>query len=167
MSVLRFLKYICLFALLFIQSDAQAERPKIDKILIYKSKCLMYLMSQGKMVKSYPIAHGRNRKGTKVKEGDHRTPEGIYNVSAKNPKSRFHKALQISYPRPEDVQQARQQGVNPGGDIMIHGFPRRYSRHGRSLLSRMWTRGCIAVPNVDMDEIWKMVDVGVEIDIRP
>ena len=47
--------------------------------------------------------------------------DGIWWIQ--NGRSRFHLALHISYPNAEDRERARQRGVSPGRDIMIHGFP--------------------------------------------
>ena len=62
---------------------------------------------------------------------------------------------------------AREQGVKPGGAIMIHG-----QKNGLGWLSFIcgffnWTDGCITVSNKEMDEIWKSVDVGTPIQILP
>ena len=62
-------------------------------------------------------------KGTKPREGDGRTPEGTYFIDRKNPASQFYLSLGISYPNSEDRRLADERGVDPGGDIFIHGQP--------------------------------------------
>ncbi len=37
----------------------------------------------------------------------------------------------------------------------------------KHLMNDKWTAGCIAVDNKEMEEIWKFVDVGTPIEIRP
>lgn len=45
--------------------------------------------------------------GHKQREGDGRTPEGIYKIDFKHPGSRFHLALRVSYPSAADSDGAR------------------------------------------------------------
>jgi murein L,D-transpeptidase YafK len=109
----------------------------------------------------------RRRAGYKQREGDGRTPEGRYAIDFKNPRSRFHLALRISYPDASDRDSARRRGVPPGGDIMIHGLPNGLGWLGKYHLWRDWTDGCIAVTNGQIEEIWASVDVGTPVEIRP
>lgn len=71
---------------------------KADRIVVLKTERKMILYRQGKELKSYKIALGPNSVGAKTRRGDHRTPEGIYCIDAKNAKSRYHLALHVSYP---------------------------------------------------------------------
>jgi murein L,D-transpeptidase YafK len=143
---------------------ASADRIKADKILVSKRCKYMFLMKDGKVIKRYHVVLGRDRIGHKQKEGDHRTPEGVYNISEKNSQSKFYKALRVSYPNTEDAERAAEEGVSPGGDIMIHGIEGRYAHLGNPYI---YTRGCIAVANNEMDEVWSLVDRGTTIEIRP
>ena len=56
-------------------------------------------------------------------------------------------------------------GRSPGGDIFIHGQPEGVE--GRARLPGDWTDGCIAVTNANMDEIWRVVPLGTEVEIVP
>jgi murein L,D-transpeptidase YafK len=105
---------------------------------------------------------GRNPVGHKVMQGDGRTPEGDYIVDRRNPRSAFHLSLGINYPRPEDVEVARMLGVNPGGDIFIHGRGpnHRWARGD-------WTEGCIAVRDREIEVIYAMVRDGTPVTILP
>ena len=100
-------------------------------------------------------------------QGDGRTPEGSYRLDWRNPDSRYHRSIHISYPAPEDRARARRLGVSPGGDIMIHGLPNGRGWIGAAHAGYDWTDGCIAVTNAEMDEIWALVDNGTPIEIRP
>ena len=62
---------------------------------------------------------------------------------------------------------ARQRGVSPGGDIMIHGLPNGLGWLGSFHLRRDWTDGCIAVTNAEIEEIWARTDVGTAVEIKP
>jgi len=88
-------------------------------------------------------------------------------IDFKNPKSRFHLALRISYPNMEDRKRAERNGTSPGGDIMVHGLPNGLGWLGVWHLRWDWTDGCIAVTDAQIEEIWALVDVGTRIDIRP
>lgn len=138
-----------------------------DRIVILKSKRTLILYSDGKELKSYKVALGGQPIGPKSRQGDHRTPEGIYRIDSKNAHSRFHKALHISYPNQQDRRRAQKLGVNPGGDIMIHGLPDAYAYLGALHRQHDWTEGCIAVTNSEIEEIWTLVQIGTEIEIRP
>ncbi|HWR16644.1 MAG TPA: L,D-transpeptidase family protein [Terriglobales bacterium] len=153
-----------LIAILFAtQSPAQTA----DRILIKKSERRMFLYSAGKVIKTYRIALGGSPIGKKTRQGDHRTPEGIYKIDSKNSRSRFHLALHVSYPNAADREHARKLRVSPGGDIMIHGLPDAYAYLGALHRQRDWTDGCIAVTNAEIEEIWKLVPVGTEVGILP
>ena len=81
----------------------------------------MHLRSGETVVKTYRISLGKNPMGAKVKSGDNKTPEGEYTIVLHNPKSKFHLSLRISYPSAEQINTAKVDNYEPGGDIMIHG----------------------------------------------
>ena len=135
--------------------------PEVTQIQVYKSSRKMYLFHHDKVLKSYDIALGFEPEGHKQFEGDGKTPEGQYFISHKNPDSRFHLSLGISYPNEADIAFAESQGKDPGGEIFIHGGPRdRVSR-------RDWTWGCIALTDKEMERVYSMVKPGTPIIILP
>ena len=136
--------------------------PRITQIQVFKRKRKMFLFSGEDVVAKYKIALGGNPVGKKHFEGDGKTPEGLYYISAHNPKSAYHLSLRVSYPNAEDVAYAEAHGRKPGGDIMIHGQGRRY-RGTRG----DWTAGCIAVKDAEIEEIFAMVPNGTPIFIFP
>jgi murein L,D-transpeptidase YafK len=127
----------------------------------------MILMNNGEILKSYRVALGRQPAGRKIRNGDFRTPEGKYILDYRNSKSRFYRSIHISYPNSDDLADAKKRGVNPGNGIMIHGLPRGFEDLGDVHMKLNWTKGCIAVSNEEMDEIWAMVHDGTPIEIRP
>ena len=127
----------------------------------------MTLYSRGTPVRRYRIALGGSPEGNKVRLGDRRTPEGLYHIDWRNPNSRFHLSLHISYPGPADLARADSAGVSPGGSIMIHGLPHGYEDVGASHVEVDWTDGCVAVTNEEVEEIWQAVPLGVPIQIKP
>jgi murein L,D-transpeptidase YafK len=118
-------------------------------------------------VRVYDVALGEEPVGPKEREGDGRTPEGLYVIDGRNPQSRYHRSLRISYPGPEDAARAAKLGVSPGGDIMIHGLQNGLGWIGALHRTHDWTRGCIAVTNDEIEEIWDLVPDGTPIEIRP
>lgn len=155
-------------ALLLAAVFCSAATPlQADRIVVYKARRTMELYHAGKLIKSYKIALGPNSVGPKTRQGDHRTPEGVYRIDSRNAHSRFHLSLHVSYPDAKDRERARRLGVNPGGDIMIHGLPDQYAFLGSLQSKYDWTDGCIAVSNAEIEEIWKLVPVGTEIEIKP
>jgi murein L,D-transpeptidase YafK len=146
-----------------LKTDAE----RADLIRIEKAARTMTLLRGDAVLKTYKVALGGNPVGDKVQEGDRRTPEGRYRITYKNTQSRYHLSLRISYPDATDIAEAARLGVPPGGDIMIHGLPNGFGAAGKNHLLRDWTDGCVAVTNDEIEEIWQIVDLGTEVDIRP
>jgi murein L,D-transpeptidase YafK len=140
---------------------------KADYVVVSKKERSLTLMSQGRIVKTYKVALGSVPVGPKSKQGDHMTPEGKYILDRRNPQSRFYRSIHISYPNEQDREHARQLGIAPGGDIFVHGLPNGFGWLGASHRLKDWTDGCIAVTNVEMDEIWQSVPDGTPIEIKP
>ena len=136
-------------------------------IVVEKHTRRMTVFREQTPIKTYTVSLGRDPIGPKRQEGDGRTPEGRYKIDFKNQRSRFHLSLRISYPEAADRAQARQHGVSPGSDIMIHGLPNGIGWLQAWHLRQDWTDGCIAVTNKEIEEIWAMVDVGTVVEIRP
>jgi murein L,D-transpeptidase YafK len=146
---------------------AQDARVGVDRVVVYKHDRKLVLISRGTEVKSYKVALGGEPVGPKTRQGDHRTPEGLYVLDSRNPNSHFYKAFHVSYPSSKDIETARKLGVTPGGDIMLHGLPKDYAWVGKSQALHDWTDGCIAVSNEEMDELWNLIRVGTPIEIKP
>ncbi|WP_296927181.1 L,D-transpeptidase family protein [Thiohalocapsa sp.] len=140
-----------------------------DKIVVKKSQHRLYLMRDGKPFRTYRISLGINPVGHKQRRGDNRTPEGLYTIDWRTPRSKFYKALHISYPNFDDRTRAWRSGVDPGGAIMIHGepMPARFAGLRDAVRDEDWTQGCIAVSNLAVDEIWRFTTDGTPIEILP
>lgn len=135
--------------------------PEVTRVQVFKEARMMRLLNNTTILKTYNFELGFDPIGHKLVEGDGRTPEGAYLINRRNPKSRFHLSLGISYPDTDDVAYARSVGKSPGGDIFIHGTPTGYFGQDD------WTWGCIAVTNEEMEEIYAMVNIGTIIYIHP
>jgi len=89
-----------------------------------------------------------------------------FSIAATNT-ANYYRSLHISYPTAEDRARAAKAGVEPGGDIMVHGLPNGLGWIGSKHRIRDWTDGCIAVTDEEMDEIWRAVPDGTVIEINP
>jgi murein L,D-transpeptidase YafK len=136
-------------------------------VLVEKREHSLTLLDHGKVLKKYRVAFGGDPIGAKARQGDHKTPEGMYQLDRRNAHSRFYRSIHISYPNAQDRARAHEAGVAAGGDVMIHGLPNGYGWLGSGHRARDWTDGCIAVTNAEMDEIWNAVPDGTPIEIRP
>ena len=139
----------------------------IDKILVLKSARRLQLISDGKPIKTYRISLGKQPKGPKMREGDKRTPEGLYWVDWRKKSDKFNLAMHINYPNISDAATARREGVNPGSMIMIHGTPDSEENPEELFHTLDWTDGCIAMKNYEMREVWNLVKDGTMVEIRP
>jgi murein L,D-transpeptidase YafK len=145
-----------------------AAKPRhADRVVVLKKERTLQLLSQGKVMKTYKVALGGDPVGAKTRQGDHKTPEGLYVLDSRNAHSQFYKSIHISYPSARDRAAARQAGVSPGGDVFVHGLPKGYGWVGASHRVKDWTDGCIAVTDQEIDEIWLAVADGTPIEIRP
>ncbi|SLN24855.1 L,D-transpeptidase catalytic domain [Pseudoruegeria aquimaris] len=136
--------------------------PEVTRVVVYKGRRKMYLLHHDQVLKAYDIDLGFAPEGHKQFEGDGRTPEGDYTIDRRNPNSKFHLSVGISYPNARDVEVARALGKSPGGDIFIHGQPNAFKPKGRD-----WTWGCISVKNHEIEDIYAMVNDGTVISIYP
>ena len=143
------------------------QKGTVDRILIEKKERRLMLIAKGEVLKTYKIALGGNPIGPKERQGDNKTPEGTYFIDSRNKDSRHHLSLHISYPNERDKKRAKELGVSPGGDIMIHGIKSGFSWVGESHTEVDWTKGCIAVTDEEIEEIEKVAPNGTIVEIRP
>lgn len=136
--------------------------PKITRVEVYKAKRELLLLSYGFPIRRYSVDLGGNPVGHKQQEGDERTPEGQYHITHLNPKSAYTLSLGLNYPNAQDLVRARSAGVDPGGEIFIHGMP-----NGYRVAVKDWTNGCIAVSNDAIKEIASLVPIGTPVVIYP
>ncbi|MGA2363885.1 MAG: L,D-transpeptidase family protein [Steroidobacteraceae bacterium] len=144
-----------------------AQMPVADQIVVRKSERRLYLMRHGEVLREYHVALGLMPEGPKERAGDFRTPEGHYQLTRRNPRSDYFLSIQVSYPNDADVRRARRQRVDPGGAIMVHGWPNSLRHNAEYYASSDWTDGCIGMSNSDMVELWMMTQDNIPIEILP
>ena len=135
---------------------------EVTRIVVLKEERRMMLVHKDKVLSKHKIDLGFAPVGHKRWQGDGRTPEGRYYVDRRNPNSKFHLSLGLSYPNARDAAEARADGKDPGGDIFIHGRGDPRKRRGAD-----WTEGCISVSNREMELIYARVRIGTPVDIYP
>ena len=143
-----------------------SRRTGAPAIVVSKDDHRLTLYLKGRAVHTYPADIGLNNLAGKLRAGDHATPEGRYKVTSKRGigQTAFYKALMLDYPNQEDRKRFDEmrrrgqipRGVGPGSLIEIHGDGGR---------DQDWTRGCVAVSNDDMDELFAKVRVGTPVTI--
>ena len=159
----------------------QGPLPKLKapRVLVRKAERRLIVYDGDAAVKSYRVALGRGE-GDKLREGDGRTPEGLFYICHHHPQSKYHLSLGLSYPNAEDAQRglkdglistqehdlivdAIKRGKTPpwntklGGEIMIHGCG----------AVRDWTAGCLAMENEDIEELYRELPDGTAVEIVP
>jgi murein L,D-transpeptidase YafK len=165
---------------LFLPPAGFAKPASCDEaeILIRKKDAELQLICGGKPFRTFSATFGANPVGQKEREGDERTPEGVYRISSKSESERFHRFLGISYPNTDDLARARKNGIEkPGGGIGVHGTKPRLATLARAWirlssatgLGKLWgpTDGCIGLANEDVAVLYVLVPVGAKVTIQP
>ena len=160
---------------------------KITKVVLHKHDHELTLICNDfygtpMVAKSYDVMLSKEAIGPKEKEGDQKVPEGKYKLDWKLKKSKFFRAIHVSYPNKKDRENARRNGItNLGGDIMLHGMPNKIAGYDIDLQEHPilreiiyqamyfvdWTQGCIAVKNDEIQEIWNLVKTPIPFEIFP
>jgi len=138
---------------------------QIDRIEINKSDRVLTVFRDGEALRHYPIALGFAPVGDKTEEGDGKTPVGEFVINRRNPESAFHLSLGIDYPQADDIARADANGTSAGGDIFIHGQPNGLGN--LVTLPGDWTAGCIAISDVEIEELWRITPNGTPVTILP
>ena len=139
----------------------QMQRDQKYAIVVDTKKSRLYVYqndggnSRPRFIADYYFTQGKEG-SNKSKEGDKRTPIGVYHVTSSLPANKLPDlygsgAYPISYPNEWD----RQLGKD-GSGIWLHGVPSdTYSRPPRA------SNGCVVLTNADLDDIAKNVQVGL------
>ena len=150
------------------------------RIIVYKRDRKLELYSDQTLLRTYRVGLGFNPVSDKKQEGDGATPEGDFYVFVKNNKSAYYLSLGVSYPNAEDAERGlREVLINmTQHDTIIEAIrqkaaPPQYTKlggliyiHGNGATSD-WTRGCVALENPDIKELFDAVVVGTSVTIKP
>ena len=156
-------------------------------VRVDKSDRMVYVYRGAELYRTYPADVSTSdsdkvRRSALGEQEHYRIPEGTFYICRKNPGSQYFRALVVSYPNEDHAARGLRQGLigqaqhdaivaanrafrSPpmgtalGGLIELHG-----EGSGRQ---RAWTRGCVALRNVHMQELYDLVHVGTPIVIEP
>jgi L,D-transpeptidase catalytic domain len=156
--------------------DSSYLNPLNWAVMVYKSRHELLVYYKGRIYQHYDAVFGRSLDhGTKLWEGDRRTPEGVYTIVEKHPSLRWRWFLTLNYPnlldrrRYDELLQGRVlpvRGGHPvaeGGHIGIHGTDNPLLNRG----DVNWTTGCISVSNRDVSELRRILPIGTVVIIKP
>ncbi len=142
-------------------------------IHVSKSQRRLTLYEGSEPVQVYSIVLGKEPRGAKLYQGDHRTPEGEYHISKKYVHPGWSRFMLLSYPTEQNweiYRWAKRHGVLPlnqgkapgiGGAVGIHGtYDDNVNRRGKD-----WTEGCISLETLDIIKLYDAVDVGTRVVI--
>lgn len=137
-------------------------------VVVRKSCRTLDVYRYGTRLRSFAAVFGLNGRGSKLYEGDLRTPTGLYAIVDKRRHKRWSHFLLLDYPNLHDVHRywlAMEYGDIPrrgahyaglGGAVGIHGTDKpSLNRRGVD-----WTWGCISLSNPDVDELARLVPIG-------
>lgn len=160
--------------------EGNAEPGSEMRIVVRKSKRKLELLRGSHIVSEYDIALGRVPEGDKAVEGDGKTPEGEYYIFGKNPESKYHLGLGISYPSIEDAERGLLDGLLSEDErdlisaaIEAGKMPPQKTRLGGAIYihgggnNSDWTEGCVALNDSEMDELYRSVIPGTAVTILP
>lgn len=153
------------------------------KITVYKAERYLTAEKDGQFVLRCKVSLGSAPVGHKFAEGDGRTPEGRFYICTKNPQSKFHLALGVSYPNESLAKAALQEGrigaeqyeaiaraqkdrKRPPWDTPLGGFIMLHGEHPEGRMGD-WTAGCVAMANADIEKLFSLAQLGDEIEILP
>lgn len=148
-------------------NSAIAESKNGSKvILVDKFAKMTYIYQSGKIVKSFDSEFGPNWMAHKERYGDKATPEGNYKVTKKKegPHTIYYKALLLNYPNDEDKHRFAIRKKN-GEFSKNTSIGNLIEIHGGGGKGFHWTSGCVGLTNKDMDEVYRMANVGTRVTI--
>ena len=137
------------------------------QVWIYKGERMLYLRSEGRTLLACPVALGRCPLGHKQREGDGRTPEGVYRICLVKEAGKYGRSMGLSYPAVQDAHAALRDGridaATHAAILAAHAEGRRppwgsplggeiYIHEGGA--HRDWTQGCIALEAQHMDVLY-------------
>ncbi|GEM_PF-632007 len=160
---------VLLLGLDIMDTKAIKSSPPRISLVIKKGMFQMLVFKKGKLIKTYPIAIGKN-KGDKQRKGDMRTPEGNFTiVSIEDSHTWEHDFGDGNGPikgaygpwflRLSTLASETRSGKAWTG-IGIHGT------HDNASIGTRASEGCIRMHNEDIKELKKMVRVGTPVRIE-
>ena len=149
------------------------------KLIITKHAATLTVLDGDEEVLRIPVVLGKNP-GDKQREGDLATPEGGFYICYKNPDSKYHCFLGLSYPNMDDAERGLRDHLITaveyeqirdaitkkecppwntalGGEVGLHG----------PSPNKTWTHGCIAMSIEQIERLYDLLELGDEVIILP
>jgi murein L,D-transpeptidase YafK len=149
------------------------------RLVITKHAKSLTVLDGEEEVLRIPIVTGKNS-ADKQREGDLATPEGEFYICYKNPESKYHRFLGLSYPNVEDAERGLRDNIITateyqqihdaiagkecppwktalGGEVGLHG----------PCPNIAWTHGCVAMNVEQIERLYGLLEIGDEVTILP
>ena len=149
------------------------------RVQITKHTRTLVVFDGDKEIFRAPVVIGRSP-SDKQREGDLATPEGDFYICYRNPESKYHRFLGLSYPNVEDAGRGLRDGLISqaehdeicaaiaqrqcppwktalGGEVGLHG----------PCPNVTWTHGCIAMTVEQIERLDSLLQLGDEVRILP
>ena len=149
------------------------------RLVITKHTKTLVLFDGEEEVLRIPVAIGKNL-ADKQREGDLATPEGEFYICYKNPESKYHRFLGLSYPNVEDADRGLREKLITQGeyDQIREAIGRRECPPWKTALGGevglhgpcpnvTWTHGCIAMSREQIERLYDLLEIGDEVAIVP
>ena len=159
------------------------------KLLVDRHNYKLGIYEEGILIKNYRISLGKSAQTPKSRAGDKATPVGTYKICKIDTVSKYHKFFHLNYPNLEDATNALRKGwisqkeFNDlkfqyyyeecpkfnrilGGNIGIHGIGELDYVFKNLPFVYNWTNGSIAMSNENIDELYSVIKVGTEVEIK-
>ena len=142
------------------------------KIIIDKSDYTLMLYDEDGWLATYPVVFGSKQQDDKKMEGDRLTPNGKFHITLKKSHKEWGYFLLLDYPNKESYEkfnERKKKGLIPktakiGGGIGIHGTRPTEEYAVDKFMN--WTNGCISLKYSDIFELYEMIPIGTEVEVR-
>jgi murein L,D-transpeptidase YafK len=147
-------------------------------VVVTKRTSTLVVYDEGREVARFPVVLGRNP-ADKTREGDLATPEGEFYICYRNPDSKYHRFLGLSYPNEENAARGLREGLISqeehdaicraiarggcppwktalGGEVGLHG----------PCPNVTWTHGCVAMGVEEIEKLDGWLKLGDRVSIR-
>ena len=162
---------------------------KNPKLVVDRQNYTLGIYEESVLIKNYRVSFGKSVHTPKSRAGDKATPVGVYKICKIDTVNKYHKFFQINYPNLEDATNALRKGwisqkeFNDikfqyyyegctrfnnilGGNIGIHGIGELDYVFKNLPFVFNWTNGSIAMSNENIDELYSVIKLGTEVDIK-
>ena len=138
----------------------------VNLIVVDKSRHWMSVYRDGRLIREFRVALGRGGQGAEAAARRRQGSRGPLPHNRPQPRQRLSSFAQDRLSYRAANRGGTQEGINPGGDIMIHGLPNDVHDVGSRHTMIDWTDGCIAVANREIEWLYRAVPNGTPVRIQ-